>query len=94
MATYNGRLVAGEDAITIRYDDESWSLAAENTDNEALVEYAAMVERWVRDASSTYGPANGPYLRYCLAVAMRASGMVLEGGLPEEPEGSDPERIY
>jgi hypothetical protein len=95
MSSYQGQLVdkAAKEVFEITWDGMAgrWSVTIENKDRAKEADlYAMYLKRMTRN----YGPADGPFLRYCLWHLERDSQLVLKDGLPEEPEGSDPNRVY
>jgi hypothetical protein len=95
MSSYQGQLVDKEakDFFDVSWDGDAyqWTVTASNEtrSGEAKV-YAAYLSGKARE----YSPGCGPFLRYCLWHLERDSRLKLKDGLPEEPEGTDPSRVY
>jgi hypothetical protein len=80
-----------QDVFEVAYDSGTWTVT---TSNAARAQEAELYAMRLRSLRRHYGPSDGPFLRYCLWHLQGASQLTLVGGLPDEPEGSDPTRIY
>ena len=95
MSNYSGQLVdkAAKEVFEVAWDGSArkWSITIDNPKRAAEADLYA---NYLQHLTKSYGPSDGPFLRYHLWHLENASQLALKDGLPEEPEGSDPNTVY